>query len=312
MPARSLHLGGTVSLGWDNAFEPVLVAAPGDEIAVDLVEASGGQIGPGATIDAIRNFDIGIANPITGPIFVEGAMPGDALAVTILDIELSDFGWTQQNPGWGLMPADEFPEPWLNLWDLTSSPAPYRPGITVPLEPMCGVIGVAPAAPGHHSVVPPRNVGGNMDIKQHRVGTTVLLPIEVKGALLGLGDGHAAQGDGEVCGSAIETAMRVTVRLGLRRGLHLDSPHFLVAGAIERPSAAQAGYYATTGVATDLMDAARSAIRQMIGHLASEYGLTREDAYGLCSVGVDLKISEVVDRPNWIVSAFLPLDLFQQ
>lgn len=310
MLGKRPHLGGAVSLGWDRDRDPLLVVSPGDEVSLELVDASAGQILPTSTVDAIATFDVNIANPITGPIYVEGAHPGDALAVSILDIELGDTGWTQQNPGWGLMPREEFPDPWLNHWDLTRSPAPFREGIAVPLEPMCGVIGVALAQPGTHSVVPPRRVGGNMDVKQHRVGTTVLLPVEVEGALLGLGDGHAAQGDGEVCGSAIEASMRVTIRVDLRRDVQLESPHFLVSTALERPTAAAAGYYATTGIGPDLMVAAQSAVRQMIAHLGSSHGLSEQDAYGLCSVAVDLKISEVVDKPNWVVSAFLPLDLF--
>jgi acetamidase/formamidase len=310
MSGRSLHLGGIVTHGWDRSVAPVLMAKPGDEIELELMDPSGGQITPDSTLDAIRTFDVSIANPVTGPIYVEGALPGDALEVEIRDIQLGAFGWTQQNPGWGLLPAEEFPEPWLHIWDLTESPAAFCDGVVVPLEPMCGVIGVTPAEPGHHSVVPPRQVGGNMDVKQHRVGTTVLLPVEVEGALLGVGDGHAAQGDGEVCGSAIEAPMTVTIRLGLRRHLRLQAPQFIVQRPLERESAARAGYHATTGVGPDLMEAARGAVREMIGFLATR-GLTRQEAYALCSVAADLKISEVVDRPNWVVSAFLPLDVFQ-
>jgi acetamidase/formamidase len=295
--------------GWDNSVPPAIVAAPGDELVLELAEPSGGQYGPESTAAAISTFDVSIANPITGPIYVEGAAPGDVLEVEIRHLELGYYGWTQQNPGWGLLPADEFPEAWLNIWDLRVSPAPFRPGVAVPLEPMIGVIGVALAEPGHHSVVPPRQVGGNMDVRQHRTGTRVFLPVEVEGALLGIGDGHAAQGDGEVCGSAIEAPMTATIRIGIRRDMGIRSPQFHVTRPLERESAARAGYHATTGIAPDLMEAARDAVRSMIGYLTTR-GLTRQEAYCLCSVAVDLKVSEVVDRPNWVVSAFLPLDVF--
>jgi formamidase len=147
-------------------------------------------------------------------------------------------------------------------------------------------------------------------VKQLGEGATLYLPIEVEGAVLGIGDTHAAQGDGEVCGTAIESPSTVTVRLSVRRDLDVDAPEFDVARPLERPEAAVAGYHATTGVASDLMAATRQAVERMIVHLTRRYGLDPQEAYALCSVAVDLKISKVVDAPNWVVSAFLPLDLF--
>jgi acetamidase/formamidase len=145
-----------------------------------------------------------------------------------------------------------------------------------------------------------------MDIKQLTKGSMLYLPVAVEGALFSCGDGHAAQGDGEVCITAIETTMTATLRFTVRRDLHLAAPEF------ETPSAgAQPGrQYVTTGIAPDLMDATKAAVRAMIAHLVTACGLTRDDAYVLCSVAADLKISEVVDAPNWVVSAFLPLGLF--
>ncbi len=151
-----------------------------------------------------------------------------------------------------------------------------------------------------------------MDIKQLRAGVTVYLPVEVEGALLGIGDTHAAQGDGEVCGTAIECSMTVSVRVSLRRDLKIDTPEYDVHLPLERRSAAQAGYHAVTGVGPDLMQATRQSIERMIAYLGTARGLDPQAAYALCSIAVDLKISEVVDAPNWIVSAFLPNDLFER
>jgi acetamidase/formamidase len=206
--------------------------------------------------------------------------------------------------------ADRFPDAWLHVWELDGGGAVFRDDIRVPLQPFCGVLGVSPAEPGLHSVVPPRRVGGNLDTRQLGPGATLYLPVEVEGALFGVGDTHAAQGDGEVCGTAIEGAMSVALRLTVRRDLDVDTPQFDVRRPLERPAAAAAGYHATTGVGPDLMKAARQSIEAMIAYLERYHALSREQAYALCSVAVDLRISEIVDVPNWVVSAFLPNDLF--
>jgi acetamidase/formamidase len=200
----------------------------------------------------------------------------------------------------------------LHIWDFDGNEAIFTEDIRVPIQPFCGVLGVAPAEPGLHSVIPPRRVGGNLDTRQLGPGTTLYLPIEVDGALFGVGDTHAAQGDGEVCGTAIEGSMTVSLRLSVRRDLDIDTPEFDVTTPLERPSAAAAGYHVTTGVAPDLMSSTRQSIERMISHLTRRYGLSPEQAYALCSVAVDLRISEVVDVPNWVVSAFLPKDLFKK
>ena len=163
---------------------------------------------------------------------------------------------------------------------------------------------MCPAGPGQpFSVVPPRAVGGNVDIRQLVAGSTVYLPIEVEGAWFGAGDGHARQGDGEVCGSAVETESRGRLRLTLRRDLRLTSPAF------ESPPdpIAASRIFATTGVEPDLMRGAQNAVRRMIEWLSARYRITPEEAYLLSSVVVDLRISEVVDPPNWVVSACFPL-----
>ena len=299
-----------VQLNWSNDRTPVVTVRSGSELTLEVPDASAGQIGPGSGIDAVTGLDFEKVNPTCGPIYVEGARAGDVLAIEILRMEMSSYGWTAIFPGFGLL-ADQFASPWLKVWEIGGDGwASFRDGISVPLKPFCGVIGLAPAEPGVHSVIPPRRVGGNLDVKQLGPGATLYLPIEVEGALLGIGDTHAAQGDGEVCGTAIESPSTVTVRLSVRRDLDVDAPEFDVTRPLEGPEAAVAGYHATTGVAPDLMAATRQAVERMIVHLTRRYGLEPQEAYALCSVAVDLKISEVVDAPNWVVSAFLPLDLF--
>jgi acetamidase/formamidase len=309
-PVSFHEIVNRTQLNWSNDREPVVTVQSGAELTLEVPDASAGQIGPGSGIDAVVNLDFDRVNPTCGPIKIEGAHPGDVLAVEILRMEMSAHGWTAIFPGFGLL-ADQFTRPWLKTWEIGEDRrGAFRDGISVPLQPFCGVIGLAPAEPGVHSVIPPRRVGGNLDVKQLGEGATLYLPVEVEGAMLGIGDTHAAQGDGEVCGTAIESPAIVTVRLSVRRDLDVDGPEFDVTRPLERPAAAAAGYHATTGVAPDLMAATRQAIERMIVYLARRYGLEPEEAYALCSVAADLKISEIVDAPNWVVSAFLPNDLF--
>nr|WP_272211984.1 acetamidase/formamidase family protein [Marinicella sp. W31]MDC2877877.1 acetamidase/formamidase family protein [Marinicella sp. W31] len=166
------------------------------------------------------------------------------------------------------------------------------------------------AEPGNHSVIPPRRVGGNMDIRDIAAGTTLYLPVEVDGALLSIGDTHAAQGDGEVCGTAIESAMDVSVTVEVIRDAAPKTPHFSAPGPISRHLDA-AGYEVTTGIGPDLMQAAREAVSNMIEHLGRTRNLDPVDAYMLCSVCGDLKISEIVDAPNWVVSFYFPRIVFE-
>jgi acetamidase/formamidase len=296
-------------MNWSNERPPVVTVKSGAELTLAVPDASGGQIDATSKVDAIANLDFERVNPTCGPIFVEGALAGDVLAVEIARMAMSAYGWTAIIPGFGLL-ADQFPRPWLHVWSLRGGRAAFRDGVNIHLQPFCGVIGLAPAEPGIHSVIPPRRVGGNLDVKQLGEGATLYLPVEVEGALLGIGDTHAAQGDGEVCGTAIESPAEVTVRLTVLKDREIDAPEFDVTRPLERPSAASAGYHATTGVAPDLMAATRQAIERMVIYLGHRFRLTDEEAYALCSVAVDLKISEVVDAPNWVVSAFLPNDLF--
>src|SRR6266851_3993189 len=181
--------------------------------------------------------------------------------------------------------------------------------VAVPIEAFPGVMGTALDEAGRHSTMPPRKNGGNMDIKQLTRGATLYLPVWVPGALFSVGDGHAAQGDGEVCVTAVEMRGQPTLRFGLQKGRRLEEPQLRTT----RPLAAgtnTAPWFATTAHGPDLFAAAQRAVRHMIDHLVRERGFSREEAYIVCSVAADLKISEIVDAPNWIVSAFMPDSIF--
>jgi acetamidase/formamidase len=293
--------------GWDNSNSPALTVAPGDEITFDTVDSSGGQLTQKSTVADIASLDFAKINPVTGPVLVDGAEPGDVLKISLLDFSPSGFGWTALIPGFGLL-ADQFPGPALHLWSYeadTLKPAAYGPGGRVPLKPFAGTIGLAPAQPGLHSIVPPRRMGGNMDIRDMCAGTVLYLPVEVAGAMLSIGDTHAAQGDGEVCGTAIESRMTVACRLDLEKGGNLAFPRYTTAGPVSRHFDVE-GYEVTTGIGPDLMQGARDAVCGMIDLLSTRHGMSAAEAYMLSSVCGDLRISEVVDQPNWVVSFYFP------
>ncbi len=298
-------------LAWDHSIPPIATISSGETVSFDLLDAACGQIGPESTVEAIRTLDFSHVDQVNGPIYVEGAVPGDTLEIEFLELQPADWGWTACIPGFGLL-ADEFPEPALKIWHLEGGAdgwAEFAPGIRIPLAPFCGEIGLAPGLAGALSTIPPYRHGGNMDTKHLTKGARLYLPVEVPGALFSIGDGHAAQGDGEVCGTAIETPMRATVRLTVRKDLQVPEPQFLTGGPLAQRTNT-ASYYATDGIGPDLMEATRKAVRHMIDYLQRSYNLSRTDAYMLCSVAVDLKLCEVVDAPNWVVSAFLPQSIF--
>jgi acetamidase/formamidase len=299
------------NFGWNKDFEPAVVAKPGETIHFECLDSSGGQIGRDATLDTLNTLDFGKINPVTGPVYIEGAKPGDALKVTIRRFEPSGHGWTANIPGFGLL-ADQFKDPALHVWSYDAAamaPALYGPGGRVPLKPFAGTIGVAPAEPGTHSVVPPRRVGGNMDIRDLTSGVTLYLPVEVEGALFSIGDTHAAQGDGEVCGTAIESQMNVEATIELVKDARLQTPRFTTTEPVTRHLDG-AGYEVTTGIGPDLMTGARESVMRMIDLLGAEHSMSAVDAYLLCSVCGDLRISEIVDQPNWVVSFYFPRIVF--
>lgn len=308
--AHTIH-AGQVHYGWDRALSPVATVRPGETVAFACRDASDGQIGPGAEVGVLAAMDPARVNPVNGPVHVEGAAPGDILVVAVEAFAPSGFGWTANIPGFGLL-ADQFPDPALKLWTYDAGltePAVFSPLAKVPLRPFAGTMGVAPAAPGPHSVIPPRRVGGNLDIRELTAGSVLYLPVEVPGALFSVGDTHAAQGDGEVCGTAIESPMEAVFRFDLIKATPLAFPRFTTPGRTDGKRGSL-GHDATTGIGPDLMQAARDAVAGMIDLLCAEHGMAAVDAYMLASVCADLRIAEIVDAPNWVVTFQIPRAVF--
>ncbi|QVQ53845.1 acetamidase/formamidase family protein [Spiractinospora alimapuensis] len=345
---------------WHPDVEPVITCQSGDEVVMETLDALDGQLGPDVDLEDLHSLDLGRVHPLTGPIHVEGAEPGDLLDVEVLEIQPDTYGATGEVPGFGFL-RDHFPEPFLARWDLADGWATWAeiPGVRVPGAPFLGLMGVAPshellrrateretaaarrgeevllpdpagAVPGGVvgeeglRTVPPRENGGNLDIKQLSASARLQLPVFVPGALFSCGDAHFAQGDCESCGMAIEMRSTARLRFTLRKGeaarRGITTPHFQRDDYWVAPHfAAPRRFLATTGMpitntgenrSEDLTEATRQALLAMID-LLGERGYTREQAYAICSVAVDLKISQVVDVPNVLVSAFLPLDIFE-
>ncbi|MDP6343250.1 MAG: acetamidase/formamidase family protein [Alphaproteobacteria bacterium] len=303
----------TVHYAWDNAIAPRLTIDAGDSVIFQTRDAADGYYSQDSTAADVASRGPFTGHPLTGPVHVRDAAPGDVLVVGVLDMQLaSPFGWTAVRPGRGLLPEAEVPGSYLQIWDLSDGRLGrmrQRHDIAVPLAPFPGIMGTALAEPGAHSTMPPRQNGGNMDNKHLTVGATLYLPVLVEGALFSTGDAHAAQGDGEVCVTAVETWSELTLKFDLLQGKDFAEPRLRTAGPLCQGTNL-GPYFATTAQGPDLYASAQQATRYMIEHLMTERGLSWFEAYALCSVAVDLKISEIVDVPNWLVSAFLPECVF--
>ncbi len=315
---------------------------------------------PGASLDTVAAPNLDVVHPLTGPVHVEGAEPGDVLVVEMLDVEPDRYGYTVQVPGFGFL-RDDFPEPFKVNWDIAGGWATSAdlPGVRIPGSPFMGTIGLTPghellaattareqalldrggfvlppspagavpddprlAAEGLRTI-PPREQAGNVDIKQLGKGARLLIPVDTPGGLFSAGDAHFAQGDCETCGTAIEMSATLRVRFTVSKGeaalKNIRDLRFTRDDYYLPPQyAAPRNFYATTGISVtkegenhseDITLAARNALLNMIAHL-TERGWTRQQAYAICSVAVDLKISQLVDAPNMLVSAFLPEDIF--
>ena len=345
---------------WHPDIPPLVRCEPGDEVVLETRDAFDGQMGPDATLETVAAPDLDVVHPLTGPVYVEGAEPGDLLEVEILDVEPDSYGFTVQVPGFGFL-RDEFPDPFKVSWDIADGWATSAdlPGVRIPGSPFMGTIGLSPGArllaettareqalldrggfvlpPSPVSAVPadpriaaealrtipPREQAGNVDIKQLGKGARLLLPVDTPGGLFSAGDGHFAQGDCETCGTAVEMQATLRVRFAVHKGEAADKGirdlRFSRDDYYLPPEfAAPRRFYATTGISVtkdgenhgeDITLAARNALLNMIDHL-TERGWTRQQAYAICSVAVDLKISALVDVPNMLVSAFLPEDIF--
>lgn len=288
---------------WNRNHKPALRISPGDEVAFDINDVWSWLIGRKTTSADLPTLDNAKLYPLAGPVYVEGAKPGDTLTVEVLDVQNDDWGWSSISPGLGLL--EEFKEPYLYKWELKDRAfAHFEKGIKIPIRPFCGVMGVALPETGAFDVMPPGRHGGNMDIKHLVKGSRLELPVWVDGALFSTGDVHAAMGDGEVCVTAIECAGRATFRFGLVKQTGLTMPRYSTRIEEKRE------YQVATGIAPDLMQAAKASVRNMLDFLTKAYGLKREDAYILCSVAADLRVHEVVDQPNWVVGTMIPMDIF--
>lgn len=286
---------------WSAAIPPALTVPSGAVVEVWTKEASDGQVTESTEALDLAQLDFGLIHPLTGPVYVEGAQPGDVLAVTLHEIEVEGWGWATIIPGFGFL-ADEFTEPWIRGFEIApgATEVAFNERITIPLAPFAGVMGVAPATDSMLVTIPPRANGGNMDNRHMTAGTTVYFPVQVEGALFSIGDTHAAQGDGEVSGTAIEAPMRIVYQVQV-----LPNTRGIVEPQYETDE-----YYAVTGFALTIDEAARKATRYMIDYLVAEHDLTPEEAYVLCSLVGDLKISETVDVPHMLVSMHMPKSIF--
>lgn len=340
---------------WHPDVKPVVRCQSGDMVVMETRDGADGQVTPDTTIADLDDVNYNFVHPMTGPVYIEGAMPGDVLEVEIIDIQPGAFGFTAQSPNFGFL-RDLFSTRYLIKWQLSEyfAISEQLPGIRIPADPFMGLMGVAPdrellekstarelasLARGEfgfapcepHSAIPfelgeealctgpPRENGGNIDIRQTGIGARLFFPVLVEGALFSAGDAHFAQGDGEVCGQGIEMRATLTARFTLHK--QQSSQQKLTQLRFIHTEAARAEprqYMVTTGLSLDddgvnvsesINLAARRALLEMIDYLGSR-GYDRQQAYAICSVAVDLRLSEVVDVPNVIVSAFLPLDIF--
>jgi acetamidase/formamidase len=309
---RTHHLHDEqVHFTWDAGNQAVLNIDSGDTVVVWTRDVSDNQIKPDSDTSVIDGLDWDRVYPLSGPIAIDGAQPGDTLAIEILDIHTQGWGWTAILPGLGLLPED-FPNAYLRVFDLSHGDLAYmRDDIAIPLEPFFGTMGVCPAGASARPVMPPGTFGGNMDTRQLVRGATLYLPVEVQGALFSCGDAHGAQGDGEVCVTGLEAPMFAALRFTLEKGRSIPAPQYRTPAPLT-PRVDSAPFYGTTGVGGDLYVAAQDAVRAMVNHIATSYSVSGEDAYLLCSLVVDLKISEIVDAGQYIVSAVLPEAVFSR
>jgi len=293
--------------GWNPANAPILTVAPGDSIEFEVIDSAGGEISPLTTVTDLPQVDQSKFAPLTGPVAVDGAEPGDAIKITILGFTPSGWGWSAVTTRFGILP-DQFPDPHLKIWRYDRAclqPAMYSDVAKVPLRPFPGIIGMAPGTRGTHPALPPYRTGGNLDCRDLSAGTELYLPVETHGGLLSLGDTHAAQGHGELAGTALESPMSAALKIELVKDARLRGPHFTTPGPLAR-HLDNRGYHVTCGVSSDLMDAARMAVMQMIDLLGRLHGLVPMDAYLLCSVCADLVINELVNKPIHVVSLYFP------
>ncbi|WP_034270475.1 acetamidase/formamidase family protein [Actinospica robiniae] len=299
-----MHLGtDTVHYAWDRDLAPALELGAGT-VELDLLDSGAGQFDATSTAGSLGSLDFDRVNPVTGPILVPGAEPGDAVLVRVLELAPASWGWSANIPGFGLL-AEDFPEAAFVHSRIGEKEVELDFGPVLPALPMIGTLGVALPEAGPHPLLPPSRHGGNMDIRQLGAGSSVLLPVGVPGALLSLGDAHAAMGDGEICGTGVETSARAVIEIELVKDRPISGPILQTAPAARRTGAA----LVTTGVGPDLLAAAKDAARSLVDETVRRTGLSPVHAYILASLSADLVISEIVDLPNFVVSLHLPFEV---
>lgn len=300
-----MHLGtDTVHYAWDRDLAPALEIEGSGTVELDLLDSGAGQFDASSTHASLASLDFTRVNPVTGPILVRGAEPGDALLVRVRELGTAGWGWSANIPGFGLL-AEDFPDPVLVHSRIGEKEVELDFGPVLPALPMIGTLGLALPEPGEHPLLPPSRHGGNMDIRQLGAGSSVLLPVGVPGALLSLGDGHAAMGDGEICGTGVETSARAVLEIELVKERPITAPVLETPAAARRTGAA----LVTTGIGPDLHKAAKDAARSLVDETVRRTGLSAVHAYILASLTADLIVSEIVDLPNYVVSMHLPIDV---
>jgi acetamidase/formamidase len=287
---------------WNRALPPRLHVAPGDTVRLDCLDASGGQVRSGMPLAEFLKIDRNRIHALTGPIFVEGAEPGDVLQVDVLEVAHKGWGWSSVIAGLGFL-KDRFREPYLFHWQLEEEITRSLAPAVVPLRPFCGVMGVAPGEDGEYRTRPPGAFGGNMDVRELCRGAKLYLPVLNPGALFSAGDAHAAQGDGEVCINGIECPAQVTLKFQLHKQRRLSGPLIESTGPA---SLTEGDAWMVVESNTDAITAARVATSRMIDLLVALWGFSEVHAYLLCSVGMNLHLSQVVNEPMFTVSAAIP------
>jgi acetamidase/formamidase len=294
----------TVTVGYfDCTLPPALTVESGDIVTIETLHHYGGTVQPGMSLEEIaclRGDPQWGPHSVTGPVAIRGAKPGDGLEVRILKIVLKSFGFNSSQPGKGALP-DDCLNGQIKYFDLEAVDRAVRfaPGIAIPLRPFPGIVAVAPAVEGQFSTIQPGPFGGNLDLKELTEGAVLYLPVFAPEALLWIGDAHAAQGDGEVNHNAIECAFReIQIQLVLRKDLQIHLP------LAETPT-----HWITLGFHPDLDEALKIALKEMIRFLEAEKGLSFPDAYALCSIAVDFRVTQAVNG-NKGIHGMLPKVIF--
>ena len=288
---------------WNAELEPRLVIEPGDTVRFECQDSSGAQVRPGMTAEEFGGIDRGKIHALTGPVAVSGAEPGDVLEVEVLEVEHKGWGWSSVIPGLGFL-KERFSEPFLFHWSLEEDVTRSLEPAVVPLRPFCGIMGVARAEMGEFRTRAPGVFGGNMDVRELCAGARLYLPVQQRGALFSCGDAHAAQGDGEVCINGIECPADVTLRFALHKQVNASwARRGPMVESAKRSARDEGGSWMVVESSADLTEAARGATDRMIDLLVDRWGLEPVKAYLLCSVAMNLQVSQVVNEPVFTVSA---------